>query len=192
MMVLHLRSLDETSLAKKIYEEQKEKGWPALPRETKYICTSLKIEDCNITQIGRNKYREYVTKACHILNEERLRSEASSIKCARIATEEYGKKKYILHKNISDTRDHFRARFGLTAFAGNYTHDRKYAKSDWLCRCRRSSETESHLMSGGCSVYGDLIENFGNLTEDNNLVQFFKAVLDRRETLDEEERLQNL
>ena len=95
MMVLHLRSLDETSLARKIYEEQKEKGWPGLARETKYICTSLKIEDCNITQIGRNKYREYVTKACHILNEERLRSQASDIKCARIATERYCKKEYM-------------------------------------------------------------------------------------------------
>ena len=38
-------------------------------------------------------------------------------------------------------------------------------------------------------MYGDLIENFGDLTEDNNLVEFFKAVLDRRDTLDEEERL---
>ena len=120
---------------------------------------------------------------------QHLRSEASSIKCARISTEKYGKKEYTLHKYISDTRDHFRARFGLTAFAGNYSHDRKYAKSDWLCRCRRSSETESHLMSAGCPVYGDLIENFGDLTEDNNLVEFFKAVLDRRDTLDEEERL---
>jgi hypothetical protein len=189
MMILHIRSLDETSLARRIYEQQKENNWPGLARETKDICTSLNIEDCNITQIGRNKYREYVTQACHKLNEERLRSEASDIKCARILTEEYGKKDYILHKNIADTRDHFRARFGLTAFAGNYTHDRKYAKSDWLCRCRRSSESENHLMSGGCSVYGDLTENFGDLTEDDNLVQFFKAVLDRRDTMDGEERL---
>ena len=87
MMVLHLRSLDEASLARQIYEEQKEKGWPGLAREAKDICISLRIEDCNITQISRNKYRQYVTDACHILNEERLRSEASSIKCARIYTE---------------------------------------------------------------------------------------------------------
>ena len=92
MMILHIRSLDETSLARRIYEQQKENNWPGLARETKDICTSLNIEDCNITQIGRNKYREYVTQACHKLNEERLRSKGLDIKCARISTEEYGKK----------------------------------------------------------------------------------------------------
>ena len=98
MMVLHLRSLDETSLARRIYEEQKEKGWSGLARETKNICVSIQIEDCNITQMGKNKCREYVTAACHVINGERLRSGASSIQCARISTEKYGKKEYILHK----------------------------------------------------------------------------------------------
>ena len=95
MMVLHLRSLDEDSLARQIYEEQKEKGWQGLAREAKDICKSLRIEDCNITQISRNKYRQYVTDECHILNEEGLRFEASNIKCARISTEKYGKKEHI-------------------------------------------------------------------------------------------------
>ena len=188
MMVIHLRSLEETTLARQEYEEQKNKDWPGLARETRNICTELNIEDCNITQIGKTKYREYVTQACHILNEKRLRAGASEIKCARIASEAYGKKEYIRHKNIADTRDHFRARFGLTAFAGNYMHDRKYAKSDWLCHCQESSESESHLLSGKCSVYGDLRQNFGDLKEDDNLVTFFQAVLDRRDHLDEEEQ----
>ena len=40
----------------------------------------------------------------------------------------------------------------------------------WVVKCCNLSSdmTESHLMSGGCPVYGDLIENFGDLTEDNN------------------------
>ena len=33
-------------------------------------------------------------------------------------------------------------------------------------------------------MYGDLSKNLGNLKEDNNLVEFFKAVLDRRDGLD--------
>ena len=156
-------------------------------RNKKYLHKSQN-EDCNITQIGKIKYREYVSQACHVLNEERLRSQASDIKCARIATERYGKKEYIQQTNISNTRDQFSARFGLTAFAGNYTHNKKYAKSDWLCRCQQSSESESHLMSGGCKVFGDLADNFGDLNEDSNLVSFFRAVLDRRDHLEEEER----
>jgi hypothetical protein len=43
-------------------------------------------------------------------------------------------------------------------------------------------------MSGRCSVYGDLKDNFGDLEEDNNLVNFFLAVLDRRDQFEEEGR----
>ena len=43
-------------------------------------------------------------------------------------------------------------------------------------------------MSGRCSVYGDLTGSFGDLKEDNNLVNFFQAVLDRRDHIEEENR----
>ena len=79
MMVIHLRSLDKKTLARRINEEQKVSGWPGFAKETQDICIKLRIEDCNITQIGKIKYRDYVTEACHILNEERLRYKASEI-----------------------------------------------------------------------------------------------------------------
>ena len=44
-------------------------------------------------------------------------------------------------------------------------------------------------MSGKCKVYGDLKENFGDLNEDDNLGNFFQAVLERRDNLEEGERL---
>ena len=89
---------------------------------------------------------------------------------------------------MPDKRDQFPARFGLTEVAGNYMNNRKYAKSDWLCLCQESSKSESHLLSGKCIVYGGLRQNFGDLKEDDNLVSFFRAVLDRRDHLDEEEQ----
>ena len=42
-------------------------------------------------------------------------------------------------------------------------------------------------MAGRCEVYGDLSKNFRDLKEDNNLVKFFKAVLERRDWLKGEE-----
>ena len=39
-------------------------------------------------------------------------------------------------------------------------------------------------------MYGDLKNKFGDLEEDKNLVKFFQAVLDRRDTLEEEDRRQ--
>ena len=66
----------------------------------------------------------------------------------------------------------------------------KYAKSDWLCRCLEEKEEESHITSGSCKVYGDLTSQFGDLKEDSNLVEFFIAVLDRRDSLEDEDRKQ--
>ena len=39
-------------------------------------------------------------------------------------------------------------------------------------------------MSGQCQVYGDLIEKYSDLAEDDQLVQFFGDVLARRDALE--------
>ena len=78
----------------------------------------------------------------------------------------------------------YRRRFDLQAFAGNYSHDQRFAKTSWLCLCLQSREEEIHLTSGQCQVYGDLKDKYSDLTEDDQLVQFFSDVLARREALE--------
>ena len=75
-------------------------------------------------------------------------------------------------------------KFGLQAFTGNYSHDRRFEKTSWLCLCQQSREEESHLISGQCQVYGDIKDKYNDLTNDDQLVQFFSDVLARRETLE--------
>jgi hypothetical protein len=188
LLVLHLRSLEEETLAAKIYEEQKTQNWPGLVQETKMICKELNIEDCNSTCLNKTDYKSLLIKACHVKNEEMLRLQATETKGARMRTEPYGKQEYITSKNIEQARSWFRTRFGLQDFAGNYSHNRKFAKSDWLCRCKTAKEEEGHIVSGNCSVYSDLRPKFGDLGEDQNLVDYFRAVLDRRDRLEEEDR----
>ena len=105
-------------------------------------------------------------------------------KCQRIVGEDYGKKQYISKKNIFNVRQQYRARFGLENFAGNYNNDRRFSSSEWLCRCLEAREEESHLTSGKCKVFGDIKERFGDLHDDENLVQFFQEVLTRRDEID--------
>ena len=114
-----------------------------------------------------------------------LREKAQG-KCVRINTETYGKKTYIGNNNIHQVRQLFRSRFGLQPFAGNYSKDKRFAKTQWLCKCGEEREEEPHLLSGACKVYGDLTHKFSDLTNDNQLVQFFKEVLERRDRLDKD------
>ena len=57
----------------------------------------------------------------------------------------------------------------MNAFAGNYSNNRRYAKSNWLCLYQNLREEESHLMPGECAVYGDLASKYSDLTCDENL-----------------------
>ena len=183
MFVMHTRQFYEDSLASQIYEEQKRENLPGLVRETEYICKQLSIEDCNTTRIGKLKYKQMSISACHTLNEKWLRNKAQG-KCERINHELYEKKAYIKNKNIYKVRQQFRTRYGLQPFAGDYLGDKRYAKSDWLCKCQEAREEELHVMSGRCKVYGDLPQTFGDLSNDENLVNLFTAVLARRDYLD--------
>jgi hypothetical protein len=187
LLVLHIRSLKEDTIAKKMYLEQISENWPGLASETKLICEEWKLEDCNITSLNRDQYKKVLIQAGHIENEKYLRGLAKG-KCERISVEEYGRKPYIQQKNIFSVRQQFRTRFGLQPFAGNFSNDRRFAKTNWLCKCKQAREEELHLVSGQCPVYGDLTHKFSNLTDDNSLVQFFQDVLARREELDKLER----
>ena len=188
LIILHIRSLDEDSLASRIYEKQKQEKWPGLSYETESICKQLNIEDCNTTRLSKTDYIAILNKACHSKNEEILRASASEVKCARMKEEEYGQKEYTKGQTIQESRKWFRTRFGLQDFAGNYSHDRRFAKSNWLCQCKTNREEEGHIISGKCDVYEDLRTKFGDLGEDKNLVKYFQAVLDRRDVLEDEER----
>ena len=185
MLVMHIRSLEENTLANQIYEEQKKMHWPGLATETYNICLELNIEDCNSTMVTKSEYRKIVIQACHRKNEEKLRALARG-KCDRINHEEYGKKQYLSKKNIFHVRQQYRSRFKMQLFAGNYSHDRRFKNSDWLCLCKESREDESHLTSGQCKVYGDLSEKYTDLTNDESLVQFFSEVLARRDLLEKD------
>ena len=43
------------SLAKKIYNEQKEKGWPCLAKEVSEICQKVGLEDLNEHEVSKEK-----------------------------------------------------------------------------------------------------------------------------------------
>ena len=154
LLVFHIRSLSKETLANKIYLEQITQNWPGLAAETKQICEELQIEDCNATTQEKDQYKILLIEACHRNNEKSLRLLAKG-KCERIEFEQYGRKEYFKMKNIHNVREHFRTRFGLQPFAGNYSHDRRFANSSWLCKCKEAKEEEAHLMSGQCKVYGD-------------------------------------
>ena len=56
-----------------------------------------------------------------------------------------------------------------------------------MCRCGKEKELEDHIINGGCESYKDIRDKYKHLEGDEELLEFFKEVLHRREKLDEEE-----
>ena len=98
-------------------------------------------------------------------------------KYERSIAAENDRKEYISKKNLFVVRRQYKSRFGLQPFAGNYQHDARFVKSNWLCHCEELRENESRPRSKLCKVYGDISERLSELTEDESLVQFFAADL---------------
>ena len=94
-------------------------------------------------------------------------------KYERSIAAENDRKEYISKKNLFVVRRQYKSRFGLQPFAGNYQHDARFVKSNWLCHCEELRENESRPRSKLCKVYGDISERLSELTEDESLVQFF-------------------
>ena len=77
----------------------------------------------------------------------------------------------------------------MRLFAVNFSDDRDFAPTNWLCICKDSKEEKGNIRSGRYEVNGDLKTAFGDLNKNCNLVDFFSAFLDRRGKLEEEDRL---
>ena len=134
---------------------------------------------------GKNPYRKSVISALHKENERMLIHMAyGKEKCNRILNEEYGRKYYFFEKNLQEARIFFKTRVSMLPFAGNFSNDRRFAKTSWLCLCG-SKEEEKHLTSGRCSVYGDLVGQNMNFNDDTTLVKLFLDILERRDELEE-------
>jgi hypothetical protein len=129
LLALHLRYLDQESLAYRVYLEQQAMGWPGLAAEVEQICNVLKIENVNTTQCNKYDYKVMLSRACEGENERILRKLGEGKeKCSRIVNEKYGQKEYIQTKYISDVRNIYRTRYGQRNFAGNFSHDNSFKK----------------------------------------------------------------
>ena len=69
MLILHLKGLEDTSLAKMVYTEQIKNNWPGLVQEVRTICQNLDIEDASTTSMSKFCYRKVVDNACRIQDE---------------------------------------------------------------------------------------------------------------------------
>jgi hypothetical protein len=133
LMVHYIRTLAESTLARQVYSEQKARQWPGLAKETIQICKDLNIEDVNTTSLSKAAFKKVIDTACRKEQRQRLMKLAEGrVKCSNIPMEVFEKKEYISNTKIKDVRERYKTRYGLQPFAGNFSHDKRFARSEWL------------------------------------------------------------
>ena len=136
----------------------------------------------------KGEFKILLNLACQAENEKILMKSAENRnKCVQILKEPCGKKKYMEEMKIDDVRKYFKAKTMMLPFAGNYSADRRYARSGWLCLCGEREE-EEHIRAGRCPLYRDIRAEYGDLQDTDSLVSFLTRVLSRREQVEELER----
>ena len=105
-----------------------------------------------------------------------------SSKLENIKEESYGEKSYLTEMNLPDARMNFSLRSRMFKCKMNYLNTPKYRAEMWRCdSCQTCIDSQSHILY--CPAYQQLREG-KTLTSDQDIVSYFKEVLEIRIKLD--------
>ena len=190
LFVQRLRRLNEGSLAKEMYEEQVNMGWPGLAEEVKMICKEVGIEDVNETEVSKEELKEAVFY--HNYKEVKEEMETKD-KLNDVKHEDFTKvQDYMISKNIENARMMFSLRSRMFHCRAN--HHGSYGPQERGCPAcveadRRDGasggeeieeESQSHISR--CQEYEYLRRGLDLYCQDD-LVKYFSAVMLERDKI---------
>ena len=73
LLVFHIRNLDDSALAKKIYTQQIKFGWEGPVKESRKICSELKIPDVTLVRATVQEFKDTVKEACRLKDKKELK-----------------------------------------------------------------------------------------------------------------------
>ena len=182
----HLSTLPENSLAKEIFDLQKENALPGLVSECDSFMTDLGIDN-DPTVYTKNQWKKLVKGKVNLKNKNDLLNMIKSYKKLdydKIVNEDYGEKSYLKTMNIFQARTCFAARAQtLRTVQMNFMHKPEYIHNNWKCKCGEDDH-QSHLPF--CQSYAHLRDGLDLQRSDLDLVVYYQRVIREREQ--EEER----
>ena len=171
-MVLAIKKMSKTFLARQVYDEQVRLQWPGLAREVAEICRAVGIQDVNQSSMNKRD----VDMAIRKVNKEEIVQEMKD-KYKKlddlVATENGVVKEYMQTKNIAESRLMFRIRTKMLDLKENMKG--KYKNNLERDACDSSeAESQSHILR--CMGYESLRDGL-DLSQDKDLVTYFSQVM---------------
>ena len=157
-LIHHIKSLDDSCLAKEVYEEQLKNNWPGLTQECIEICDILDIPNVTTVELAKGAWKNKVKKAVQNKNSNNLKKTMETYsKLDEMRLEEKCElKKYFTYMTMEEARTHFWIRTNTISCKLNQSSDPKNSHSLWKCSACENVDSQSHIL--WCPAYSKLRE----------------------------------
>ena len=179
ILVNHILSLDENSLARQVLIAQVTQNLPGLKNEAEHFINDLGLPNCFKRSIPKNSWKKQVKKAVGRKNEEELRNKMESFKKVRhdISNEKFECKDYIFNLPLSQAQTMFKHKYSMTQYVKmNYKGNPEYERTLWKCKCN-NQDSETHLL--WCTEYENLRKDI-DLDNDSDLCRYLQTIFKSR------------
>ena len=184
--LFHLKTLENSSLAREVYELQKKYGHPGLVSECRKLISKYDLPDIieGVSVSSKLQWKNIVKNKIREYSEEKLKNEFgdySKLKGGPLMEDGLKVQPYIQNLKLSEARTMFRIRTLMMPAKMNMKNNRKFAEQLWKCdQCQRM-DAQSHIL--WCPFFAPLREG-KNIEDDKDLVDYFQKVFKIREDLE--------
>ena len=186
LFIHHVANSGEKSLAREVLAIQAELNLPGIYQQCKMFLVRFGLE--NLTNFSKSQFKRKVKAEIRELNKIKLIEKVESAQYKKIdlnkfRNDDHNLKSYFKDLSVTDSR--LRCKIIMTPrIKMNFQSDRIFTRNMWVCEnCSSDSEfgvrdTQNHVLLF-CPGLAHLREG-KNLSEDRDLVDFFKAVIQLR------------
>ena len=172
-LLLRIKMLDNTALAKQVYLQAEANNWPGLGSEVRQICTEIQIRDINKYNVGKQEIQQAIYEAHYKAMMDLFQN---SKKLKDIKEDNFrGMQAYFNDKNLSKSRMKFKIRTKMVEnIPGNFKNRFKFNETGLNCFSCKVEMTQDHCAL--CPARAELRAGL-NMNNIDDVVIYFQRYL---------------
>ena len=173
LLVLQIQCLEEEALARQIYRQAEENGWPGLGQEVREICQEIQIQDINIFNIDKKQLKTAIFEAHY---QDMLNQFEHSKKLKDNKDDSFrGLPEYFHDRNLSNARMKFKIRTKMVENVPvNFKNRYRYTEIGLNCVHCNVELSQNHLVI--CPERSNMRQGL-DMSKLDDLVTYFRRYL---------------
>ena len=193
LLVHHLATLNKKSIGYQIYYQQKKDSLPGLIEEMKEDLLQFEMTLDGMETFTKKEWKKFTEKNVRKKNREDLLTMMKSFKkleVEELEKEDDGIKPYMKSLSYRDAVLKFKMRARvIKTVKTHFKNDKNFTSELWSCLNCSSLDTSFHILHQ-CPIYENLRKDI-NIDNDEEVVDFFRKVIQRREEKEDDGRETN-